>query len=164
MITGDWIAGFADGEAWFSIMMCPSRTMKLGFNAAPLFRIQLHKSDIHALYLIRDFLGFGKVWVNKQGSGTYIVSSLKDAIKIKELFNKYPLNTKKRQTFNIWCKALDLIQAKRHLTKDGLMELASLRDSMNKNTRRQSRMDYKDFNYFKARLNKSDYQLGYFTK
>lgn len=163
MISGDWIAGFSDGEAWFTIMIAPSKSARTGFNVAPLFRIEINKADINTLYSIQKFLGIGRVWVNKQGRGTYVVSSLPDAQKIKAFFIKYPLQTRKQKTFELWSKALELIEAKKHLTKEGILELARIRDKMNKDTKKESRMNYRDYRYFENRLKHAQYQLQQFN-
>ncbi len=152
MITEDWIVGFADGEAWFTIVISPSKSSKIGFNLACVFRIQLAKQDLDILYRIKDFLGYGHIWIDKRGWGTYTISSQADASKLRDLFNKHPLHTMKQSTFLIWSQVLGLVIQKKHLTPEGLLEIALLRDSMNQNPKRASRRDYRNVDYFKERI------------
>ncbi len=152
MITEDWFVGFSDGEAWFTIQMASGKLRRLGFNVTCIFRIQLAKQDLDMLYRIKEFLGYGYIWIDNRGWGTYIISSKADAIKIRALFNAHPLLTEKHKAFTIWSQALDLIIQKKHLTPEGLLELAVLRDNMNQNPKRASCKGYRNVDYFKDRL------------
>lgn len=164
MLSGDWIAGFCDGEAWFSIQITSSNT-RIGFSVAPVFRIEVAKADGAILDSIRDVLGVGKVIEHKGhrwGNKRYDVTSLPECLKIKDFFLVHPLHTKKRSAFEFWVKALDLISSKRHLNKEGFLELAKLRDKINPGNKRQwiGKSAYRDHNYFKQLFDTGIIQLN----
>jgi len=166
MITGDWIAGFSDGESWFTLMIAPSKSVQIGFNVAPIFRIQLHKSDKNILDQIQEYLGVGKVQpqsYNGRDSSLFRVTSIKECLQVREFFNQYPLQSKKRYSFEAWSKGLDIIASKEHLTKEGILELAKLRDKMNIASTRHhlGKYRYRDYKYFRARLSDDNYQLEF---
>ena len=163
MLSGDWVAGFCDGEAWFSIQIASSNT-RLGFGAAPIFRIEVAKADESILHSIRDALGVGRVIEHKGhrwGNNRYEVCSLPECLKIRDFFLAHPLHTKKRLAFKVWAKALDLISSKRHLNKEGFLELAKLRDKINPGNKRQwiGKSAYRDYNYFKQLFDNGTIQL-----
>jgi len=152
MLLGNWIAGFVDGEGYFGILITKSPT-RLGVAAVPAFYIGLAPVDEPILVQICETIGCGKV-VTRQHSVEYRVTSLKDALTIRDFFEKYPLHTKKRETFKFWCQAIDLIQNQKHLTKDGFLELVKLRDQMNLGDKCQDRgkRAYRDWDYFNKML------------
>lgn len=45
-------------------------------------------------------------------------------------FKKYPLFGRKKKSFEIFCKIADKIDAKRHLTKNGLKEILKLKHQL----------------------------------
>jgi len=160
MLSGDWIAGFSDGEAWFSIQIGPSKSSKLGFNVAPIFRIEVAKRDGSILQSIKEVLEVG-VLREHRGAIRYEVTSLSSCLKIKDFFEHHLLYTRKKLAFKLWSKALELIASKAHLTANGLLNLAKLRDKMNVPEKRQhlGKQAYRDYHYFKARLKTNNYQL-----
>ncbi len=164
MLSGDWIAGFCDGESWFTLMIAPSKSTRTGFNVAPKFRIQLHKSDKSVLDQIQECLGVGRVQpqsYNGRDASLFSVAALKECVQVREFFNQHPLQSKKRDAFEAWSKGLDIIASKRHLTKEGILELAKLRDKMNMASTRHhlGKRRYRDYEYFRARLCDGNYQL-----
>ena len=164
MISGDWIAGFCDGESWFTLMIAPSKSARIGFHIAPMFRIQLHKSDKSVLDQIQDHLKVGKVkpqFYNGRDASLFSVTSLKECLQVREFFNQHPLQSKKRYAFEAWSRGLDIIASKGHLTKEGILELAKLRDKMNMASTRHhlGKSRYRDYEYFRARLSDGNYQL-----
>ena len=75
----------------------------------------------------------GKSW------GNYTVSNF-SAIRDKIIapppfFQKYPLNGEKSLNLKSFCEAADLIQAKAHLTKEGLDKLKLIKNSMNRGSK-----------------------------
>ena len=65
------------------------------------FYIHLKKKDLPLLKLIRKFFGVGRIYLNKDNSISYIVTSVKDLQVIIEHFEKYLLITKKRADFEL---------------------------------------------------------------
>ena len=51
--------------------------------------------------------------------------------KIIPFFEKYPLQSKKRKSFDIFCEIVSMIKKKEHLTKNGVEKIIDLRESMN---------------------------------
>ena len=61
----------------------------------------------------------------------YYVQTIEDLVKIIEFFNDKEFYTSKGESFKLWARCIKLIQEKKHLTKEGLLEICGLRDRMN---------------------------------
>ncbi|OVE79251.1 hypothetical protein BVY00_00940, partial [bacterium G20] len=63
----------------------------------------------------------------------YCVRSKEDLRnKIVPFFEKYPLQTSKYQDFLVFCKIMDMIKSKAHLTTEGLMIIRELAATTNR--------------------------------
>lgn len=51
--------------------------------------------------------------------------------KFVPFFNKYKVLGVKSEDFNSWCKAVELIKDKKHLTSKGLEEIRQIKSKMN---------------------------------
>lgn len=152
MISDERIMGFVEGEGCFSIGIgkniqrrptkgkwIANKKRPFLFQVHPSFRITLCEKDRKILEEIRETLGVGQIYVQKrslihpekQDIAQYYTNSLKECFQIKEFFQRQKFYTRKGADFQIWCKALGLIQSGRHLEKEGLLELCRLRDQMN---------------------------------
>ena len=61
----------------------------------------------------------------------YRVESLEDLTVIIDHFDKHPLITKKHADYLLFKSSYELIRNKKHLTKQGLIELISLKSTLN---------------------------------
>ena len=83
--------------------------------------------------LIKSYFGGqGKIYKHGQDSVQYLVASKKDLKLIIDHFNKYPLLTKKQADFELFKRAVEIMDRKEHLTLKGAQEIVALRDVMNK--------------------------------
>ena len=81
--------------------------------------------------LIQSFFGVGKIYKHGKNSVELRVSGLKNLRVIIKHFDKYPLITKKLADYLLFKQAVDLVQEKAHLTKEGLLKLVSIKASLN---------------------------------
>ncbi len=152
MISDERIMGFVEGEGCFSIMIQryidrkPRKTRKKNkiknpsiFRVMPTFRITIAEKDRKILDAIKERLGIGGVYVQKREIANpnmknichYHADSFKDLRKIKEFFGGMEFYTSKENDFLLWCKCLEIVENKQHLTREGLLEICRLRDQMN---------------------------------
>jgi hypothetical protein len=84
--------------------------------------------------MLVDYLGCGRYYlVSGRDEGYFIVSNLSSiSEKITPFFDKYPLVGSKRKDYFNFCKVLELMKAKAHLTKDGLEEIKQIKSGMNR--------------------------------
>ncbi|MBI3334726.1 LAGLIDADG family homing endonuclease, partial [Candidatus Pacearchaeota archaeon] len=88
------------------------------------------------LHKIKDYFGFGSVQINRTDkNGTrkeFRVRGLGNLNKIVDFFKINNLRTSKRKDFEIFSEVIKLMNNQRHLTKDGLDEIAQLISNMNR--------------------------------
>ena len=134
-----WIVGFTDGEGCFSVSIQKSPNTKLGWQIFPEFVVTQGEKSLNSLKELKDFFGCGNIFENKRHDNhkenlyRYCVRSLDDLRdKIIPFFVDNPLRTAKNNDFELFRQAMDLIQEKKHLTMDGIKEIAGLSQRMNR--------------------------------
>lgn len=91
----------------------------------------MHVKDIDILKLIKNTLKVGKIRKNGVNLVQYTVESIKELQVIVDHFNSYPLVTEKALDFLIFKQCFEIIKQKEHLTEKGLLNLISLKSSLN---------------------------------
>ena len=128
----EWIVGFIDGEGCFHVGFNYQPKMSTKWQVMPELRIVQHKNDEQILVKLQSFFGFGKVAVNNGDRKELRVRRLEDLGKIVNFFKQYPLQTKKQHSFEKFAEIVSMMQQKKHLTREGLAEIAELALQMNK--------------------------------
>ncbi len=135
-LDANWIVGFVDGEGCFHISINKIPKMSLGWQVLPEFRIVQHEKDEDTLRKIKHYFGFGDVKVNRTDHyGTrkeFRVRGIENLNKLITFFRKYKLNTSKRRDFEIFSQVIQKMNNKKHLTKEGLDNIAQLVSRMNR--------------------------------
>lgn len=113
---GHWLAGFTDGEGYFTISRATSRNGNPHNKTWPTchYGISLRMDDYEILCMIRDTLGFGRLYTrsgnksrpNEKPSAKFVVHRIGDCGRLVELFTRYPLLAKKRAQFAVWADAV----------------------------------------------------------
>ena len=131
-----WIVGFTDGEGCFHVSINKLPGMTLGWQVLPEFRIVQHEKDEAVLYKIKDYFGFGSIEINNKDENAerkgFRVRGLENLNKIVKFFEYNPLKTSKRKNFEIFREIIQLMNNKKHLTKEGLDRIAELVSDMNR--------------------------------
>lgn len=127
-----FVTGFSDGESYFSISLSRSTNMSTGWIVNLQFGISLHKKDRHLLELIKTFFGgVGTIASHGKTKVQYRVSSIKDLEVIIQHFDSFPLITQKWSDFQLFKLAFELVKHKKHLTLEGLVNIVSIKASIN---------------------------------
>ena len=140
----NWVTGFVDAEGCFSVMVEIStpygaevpkgaredlkRKVKISFE------INLHEKDKDILYKIQSFFGVGAVYNRKDRPiSWYRVTNITFINNvIIPHFTNYPLISKKAVDFQLWCKVVEIISNKEHLTEEGFLKILSYYASINR--------------------------------
>ena len=101
---GHWLAGFADGEGCF-------RIRRVVDTYQCLFQIGLHERDSSILREIQDNLGIGNIsrFKNSQHPSfqcRWTVTDKSGCLRIVQIFEEFPLRSKKKEDFYIWKQAV----------------------------------------------------------
>jgi hypothetical protein len=129
-----FVSGLIDAEGTFYISIRKDNEYKLGWQIGAEFQIQLHKRDLNLLLELQDFFsGIGSISIGKTRQRvTYSVKSIKDITNtIIPYFTKYSLLTQKAADFALFTKVVEIINAKGHLTIEGLQKIINIKASLN---------------------------------
>ena len=127
-----WLAGFCEGESCFFISISKSPKSKSGWAVQLVFKITQHSRDIKLLYLIKDYLGCGRVEKRAGFAADFTVTSIKDiGSKILTFFGEYPLLGSKLLNLKDFSEAFKIMVAKEHLNDEGLNRIREIKAGMN---------------------------------
>jgi hypothetical protein len=130
-LNPDWVVGFVDGEGCFFVGIQRNPTVRIGFQVIPELRVVQHKRDLDVLHGLKSFFGFGRVCQNHDDRWEYRVRRLDHLHEIAVFFKSHKLKTKKRIDFQRFSDVLRIMAEGRHLTNDGLNEIARIASLMN---------------------------------
>src|SRR5262249_758086 len=145
LIKLGWVLGFVDGEGCFSISFVKQpdrqgrRGYRTGYQAAHRFVVTQGKRSLECLYELRDFFGIGEVYCNKRFDNhkedlyMYYVQRRRDLLDvIIPFFRFHRLHSAKHQDFEKFAQCVEWIDRGHHLSSDGLMEIAKVVQTMNR--------------------------------
>lgn len=146
-----WVTGFVDGEGCFSIgfVRQSDRTgrkgYKTGYQVFHEFAVTQGAKSIICLEELRDFFGVGEVYINtrydnhKEHLYRYVVRKRKDILDIIiPFFQKYPMRSSKQEDLRKFAQCMELIQLEQHLTCEGLVAIAEIAQTMNRQKPRKT--------------------------
>jgi hypothetical protein len=139
-----WIVGFVDGEGCFSISVVRNPGCRLGWQVQHEFSVTQGAKSRPALELISDHFGCGQIIENSRHDN-HRESLLRFSVKrradlmtvVVPFFEDHPLQTAKASDFEKFACVLHMLEGRRHLTQEGLRDIARITESMN--TRKRSR-------------------------
>jgi len=112
-------------------MIRKSNTTKTGFQVQLRYQLTQHIRDLDLMKRILDYLNCGNIYINRNAVD-FIVIKLQDLNRIVSLFNKHPIRGIKYLDYLDFLKAVELLNNKEHLTKEGLNQLEILKNKMNR--------------------------------
>lgn len=128
-----YVAGFVDGEGYFSVSFRKLDRNLVKFETRASFSIGQKKTPQNYLILerIRILFQGGSIRGdrNMYKYETRNLSHIRE--KIIPFFKKYPLYTSKSIDFIKFCEICSLLAAKQHLNKTGLLKVLDLAETMN---------------------------------
>jgi hypothetical protein len=140
-----WVTGFVDGEGCFSIgfVRQPDRRNRKGYRTGYQvnhdFVVVQGARSVSVLHDLREFFGVGRVYMNarhdnhRENMYLYTVHRRSDLLEVViPFFKEHPLRTSKAADFEKFVRCLELIDAKAHLTRNGLIEIAKITETMNR--------------------------------
>jgi LAGLIDADG endonuclease len=130
--------GFVDGEGCFSCSIYRCHKMTLGWQVRPAFDVVQGESSRDALEELVRFFGCGKIYRNGRRDNhredllRYNVYRFEDLrTKIVPFFRENPLRTSKRGNFEKFVRIIELMELRRHLSVEGVIEIAEITQTMN---------------------------------
>ena len=132
-----YLCGFADGEGSFSIGVTRRPDLRFGFQLVPEFRVSQNSERASVLEVFRERLGCGRILPNHRSresdrSMVLVVRRRGDLVEcVIPFFNRNPILSEKRRTFDLFEGIVTAMVAGRHLTRDGFVELVHSAFEMN---------------------------------
>lgn len=129
-----YLAGFVDGEGCFSVTICKCKTAKLKWKIDPLFQVYQHMNNSRVLYIIKDVLECGYVSTKGGNPVCYVFcvdNTLELLTKVIPFFVQHPLLGEKYNNFLLFKEIVECMSHKKHLNREGFIELAKLAFRMN---------------------------------
>lgn len=94
------------------------------------FKINLHEKDRALLENIRDYLGVGKIHNSGKNLIQYRIQTSDELAVLIHHIDSYPLVSQKKD-YELFKKAYKLVIKKDHLNPKGILEIVSLKSSLN---------------------------------
>jgi len=129
---GYYLAGFVDGEGSFNVSLRRKKDYRRGWQ--PVLSFNVSQKDIKMLVLLKQYLGCGIIKQRRRdGLYSYDVTNPKEITeKVLPFFNLYKfLSVSKIVNYSIFKKISKKMEQKRHLNRDGLIEILELREKLN---------------------------------
>jgi LAGLIDADG endonuclease len=137
--TVGWVVGFVDGEGCFSVAIQRCRVMRLGWQVFPEFVVTQGAKSLPALQALQQFFRCGRLHINRRHDNhkeplyRFCVRAAGDLrSKVIPFFRENPLRTAKQQDFELFAAVLELMGLSKHLSLDGLREIAVIAKQINR--------------------------------
>jgi LAGLIDADG DNA endonuclease family protein len=135
--TGNYLAGFADGEGCFYVGIHPTSNVANGLQVVPEFHVSQNGERISVLKLFVDVFGCGTIKKNASANSNdktwvFVIKKHNDLFEsLLPFFRRFPLRSEKQQEFLKFAEVVQMMHRKEHLTVDGLKKILNMAFSMN---------------------------------
>jgi hypothetical protein len=133
---GHYIAGFVDGEGSFNVPIRRSGDRGLPFRVSLSFNVSQVGSE--APCLLQSVFGTGTT--RARGDGVWYFEVTKPVElerRVFPFFERFPLRLEKARDLAVFRQITTMVQAGRHLSVDGFIEVLALRAPMNRGGKRR---------------------------
>ena len=130
-----YLVGLVDGEGCFSITINKHRAK---LEVRLIFEIELREDDKEILEHVKETLGCGNIYhltyeryQKWKPHFKYKVSNFHDIYtRIIPFFRRYPLQAKKKYSFEKFCAVAEIIKRKEHLSREGIETVRTIRNTV----------------------------------
>ena len=151
LINIGWVTGFVDGEGCFSIGFVRQpdkwnrKGYKTGYQVSHDFAVVQGAKSVHCLQELQKFFGVGHIYINRRHDNhkehmyRYCVTKRDDLLNvIIPFFEQHPLRSAKQKDFKKFSRCVRLMKRDAHLTREGLVSIANIVATMNRQKPRES--------------------------
>ena len=134
---GHYLAGFADGEGSFTVVIRPRKDYRIPWKVSLCFNVSQRERAILALF--KRHLGCGTLRERGDGVYHYEVNNLNAIVQnVIPFFERFPfLSRKKKADFARFKKVAKIISAGHHLTEEGIRDILRISCLMNEGGKRR---------------------------
>lgn len=131
----DWLAGFINADGSFSLGVQKAKEHSLAIRVSPKITITQNNTSLVVLNFIISSLGIGSVYRHdREGRASRaVIFSIEDINTFISKFKDQRMHGAKALDFLDFCKGIQIINEKAHLTRNGLNKILELSQHMNSN-------------------------------
>lgn len=131
-----FILGLLAGEGSLMINMHKSDRYNTGIDVRCTGQITLGQKDYEILVMIHHILDIGSLSIEGNGGVAWKVQSQKECRILADWIDDNIAgtmfeHTRKYESYKVWSECLSMVEDGKHLTKDGIRRIASMRDTIN---------------------------------
>jgi len=128
-----WLCGFINGDGHFGLRIRKNIKYALGASCDVIISISQDEVSLTTLEYIVTFLGLGKIRKDSDSRTTYVyfLGSVKEINLFINKFQEANLLGAKALDYADFCKGIEIINRKEHLTQEGLNKIEALSQNMN---------------------------------
>ena len=131
-IDRNWLAGFTSAEGCFYIDIFKDKTIT-GYTVKLVFQITQHSRDEKLIQSFITYFECGRVYQKGGCAKELKVTKLSDIVeKIIPFFQQHKIEGWKHKDFEDFCKVVEMMKEKKHLTKEGFEEIKKIKAGMNR--------------------------------
>jgi hypothetical protein len=145
LVDVGWVLGFVDGEGCFSlgVVRQPSRDARVGYKAGYQvfheFVVTQGERSLQCLKDLQSFFGAGSVVMTRRVAGRrepvhrYVVRRRDHLLEVViPFFERHQLRSAKREDFRKFAACVRRMEARDHLTNEGLVAIVEVIGTMNR--------------------------------
>ena len=139
MDISSYISGYVDGEGCFTVSFSPRRKLRLGWEVRPSFSCSQNADRAEVLQALREYFGCGGLRPDRSDKTLkYEVRDLASLLaRVIPHFEQHPLMSSKQRDFEKFAIICRMLEGRRHLTSEGLREIATVAVTMNPSGKRR---------------------------
>lgn len=143
---GWYLAGFSDGEGSFNVSLRKKQDYRVEWQVVLTFNVS--QRDITNLFLLKRYLGCGRLQHRKDGVHYFVVGNYKSVIeKVIPFFEKFSFfSSSKKKNFSLFKRIAKSVEVGGHLNPTGFQQIVALREELNKGKGRKRKYNQKDVN------------------
>lgn len=128
-----YIIGFVDGEGSFLVSFNKRTKLSVGIEVRPSFAVSQHRRNLDIIKRLHKYFDCGGVRYSRRDQNyKFEVRSLSDLVNnIIPHFRQFPLQTSKKNDFELFVKVCKLMKVNQHLSVKGIKEIIDYAYKMN---------------------------------
>ena len=134
-----YISGFVDGEGCFCVSFQPSKRHRFGWEVRPSFSVSQNADRAQLLYKLQELWECGFIRPDRSDKTLkFEVRNVRDLVeRVLPHFRSFPLFSTKQADIERFDRICQLVNADKHLDREGFEEIVRLATEMNPSGKRK---------------------------
>lgn len=139
----NWVTGFCDRSGSFILIASKLKSGKWQLSAA--FEVLINERYLYLLEILPAYAAHfkvGKIFKTKNGNAVFRVNKINDLKFVVNHFKIVPLLSSKKTTFDLWARAVNLLESGEYKTDKGRVEFISFYASIGRGPSNTVKLEY----------------------